>query len=506
MRSRGSVDIISLAMQVRMKSWPSCGVGSSAMRSRLPSWCSDLGAVETLCAIEPAERELLASSRRPIVLLRKRIHIPIANEVAPNNPYLGIMLPHTPIHHLLMSELDGMPLVMTSGNRSDEPIAYDDSDALRRLAGIADVFLVHNRPIHVRCDDTVTRCVDGIELPIRRSRGDAPLPISLPFGLPKTVLAVGGQFKGTFAFGRRRHAILSHHLGDLDHFEAFQAFQRDIDLYEQLFSIRPEIVAHDLHPDYASTRYAQSRGGVSLVAIQHHHAHLASCMAEHGLDEPAIGVIFDGTGYGTDGMIWGGEFLVGEYRQFARAAHFRYVGLPGSHQAIHEPWRLALSHGLDSGLTPDFLAKRIPSSALRTVSTMLERRVNCPMTSSAGRLFDAIASIAGVRDKVSYEGQAAIELEWLATDVKPDGTYPFELDNHEGTTVIDTRPLIRRRRQRRGARNRCATNRSALSLDDGGNRKSGLQNYSLGDGIWYGGGQRGRVHERTADTRSHFSP
>jgi hydrogenase maturation protein HypF len=217
---------------------------------------------------------------------------------------------------------------MTSGNRSDEPIAYEDQDAVERLAGIADLFLTHNRPIRVRCDDSVTRVVDAEELPLRRSRGYAPQPIELPLECPLPILAMGGRLKGTFALGRGRHAFLSHHLGDLDHYEAYRAFVRDVGLYEQLFAIQPRVLAHDLHPDNASTRYARQRGGaeaagppgpdagVKLLAVQHHHAHVASCMAEHGLLEPVIGVSFDGTGYGTDGAIWGGEFLVGDYRQF----------------------------------------------------------------------------------------------------------------------------------------------------------------------------------------------
>jgi hydrogenase maturation protein HypF len=412
----------------------------------------DIESAETLCEIQPAERELLRSPRRPIVLLRKRPGSPIAEAVAPGNPFLGIMLPYTPLHHLLLRSLDGIPLVMTSGNRSDEPIAYEDHDAVARLADIADLFLTHNRPIRVRCDDSVTRVVEGGEQPLRRSRGYAPQPISLPLECPVPLLAVGGQLKGTFALGRGRHAFLSHHLGDLDHYDAYRAFQKDIALYERLFDIRPAVIVHDLHPDYASTGYARQRAaeeGVRLLAVQHHHAHMASCMAEHGLIEPVIGVAFDGTGYGTDGSIWGGEFLVGDHRHFRRVAHLRPVAMPGGDQAIREPWRMALAHLIDASCPDDLLAGRIPAVSRRAVSRMLERRFNAPLTSSAGRLFDAVAALAGVRDRVHFEGQAAVELEWLAAATAPDEVYPLDFvevpeeDQQEGGLVADTRPLIR---------------------------------------------------------------
>jgi hydrogenase maturation protein HypF len=408
---------------------------------------ADIHVAQTLVEIGPTERALLLSPRRPIVLLRRRREAGVAETVAPGNPHLGIMLPYTPVHHLLLRAVQGTPLVMTSGNRTDEPIAYRDDEALTRLAGIADLFLVHNRPIRVRCDDSVTRVVDGVELPLRRSRGYAPRPIELPFECPVPILAVGGQLKGTFALGRGRQAFLSHHLGDLDHYDAYQAFEADVGLYEQLFAIRPEVICHDLHPDYATSRYARERGArlcTPLLGVQHHHAHMASCMAEHGLRESVIGVSCDGTGYGTDGAVWGGEFLVGDYTGFRRAAHLRYVGLPGGDQAVREPWRMAAAHLVDAGVDFSVLRGRILPVELRTVEKMLERRFNTPLTSSAGRLFDAAAALAGVRDRVNYEGQAAVELEWLACGVAPAGAYPFDLDQPpEGPLVIDTRPLIR---------------------------------------------------------------
>ncbi len=411
---------------------------------------ADVAAAAALCEAGALERELLQSPRCPIVLLRKRISIPIAEAVAPRNPRLGVMLPYTPLHHLLVRAVDGGPLVMTSGNRSDEPIAYRDEEALTNLAGIADLFLMHNRAIHVRCDDSVTRVVDGRELPVRRSRGYAPRPIELPLACPCPILAVGGQLKATFALGRDRQALLSHHLGDLDHYEAYRAFVRDVELYQQLFAVRPALLAHDLHPDYLTTRYAlekSAREGSRLLAVQHHHAHMASCMAEHQLTEPVIGVTFDGTGLGTDGAIWGGEFLVGDYRQFRRAAHLRAVGMPGGDQAIRAPWRMAVAHLLDAQAECPSSAARVSQVELYTIRRMLERHVNSPTTTSAGRLFDAVAAVAGVRDRVTYEGQAAIELEWLATTVPPDTAYPFTVsrptDPANEPLVIDTRPLIR---------------------------------------------------------------
>ena len=282
----------------------------------------------------------------------------------------------------------------------------------------------------------------------------------LPLACPRPVLAVGGQLKGVFALGRGRQAFLSHHLGDLDRWDAYRAFVRDVGLYEELFAVVPELIVHDLHPDYASTNYARQRAsstGVPLLAVQHHHAHVASGMAEHGLDEPVIGVSFDGTGYGTDGAIWGGEFLVADYRGFRRAAHMRYVGLPGGDSAVREPWRMAAAHLLDAGCSCELLAGRIERAKLRTIAAMLERRINTPLTSSAGRLFDAVSALAGVRDTTSYEGQAAIELEWLATQSepsKPAGAYPFEVtpvcESPQPAAPatappwqIDTRPLIR---------------------------------------------------------------
>ncbi len=412
---------------------------------------ADLAAVEALCELSDAERQLLLSPARPIVLLRKRPGYPMATEVAPGNPWLGIMLPYTPLHHLLMRAVGGRPLVMTSGNRSDEPIAYQDDEALGKLCGIADRFLMHNRPIHVRCDDSVTRVVDGCELMLRRSRGYAPRPVELPSPCSEPILAVGGQLKGTFALGRGRHAFVSHHLGDLDHFQAYQAFVRDIDLYQQLFAVAPSILAHDLHPDYASTRYAvqrAARDGSRILTVQHHHAHMASCMAEHQLVEPVIGVSFDGTGFGLDGAIWGGEFLTGDYRDFQRAAHLRYVGLPGGDQAIRQPWRMALAHTVDAGVNCPSLTARHSPVVVSAIQRLLERGFRAPPTSSVGRLFDAVASLAGIRDRVSYEGQAAIELEWLASGVRADGAYPFTLSDapedgtKPGPLVVDTRPLI----------------------------------------------------------------
>ncbi len=403
---------------------------------------ADISSAKALCEMDAPEEELLTSWRRPIVLLRKRAISAAANEVAPGNPRLGVMLPYTPLHHLLLREVNGLPLVMTSGNRSDEPIVCEEAEAVETLRGICDLFLVHDRPIHVRCDDSVTRVIGGIESPVRRSRGYAPQPIALPIECAAPILAVGGQLKSAFALGNGSRAILSHHMGDLDHFKAFRAFARDIALYEELFDLKPRCIAHDLHPDYASTRYAQKRG-IARIPIQHHHAHMASCMAEHGLNERVIGVTFDGTGFGTDGAIWGGEFLVGDYNGFERVAHLRYVAMPGGERAVREPWRMAATHLLDAKAECGEFAERISVTSMRLLQTMIQQKFNSPQTSSMGRLFDAVASLIGVHDRVSYEGQAAIMLETLAASVDVSGSYPFEISaDPGGVWIVDARPII----------------------------------------------------------------
>jgi hydrogenase maturation protein HypF len=433
---------------------------------------NDLAAAGELCDIGPEEAQLLESASRPIVLLRKSRegqektgghgletfctghHTTLADSVAPGNGSLGVMLPYTPLHHLLMAAMDGAPLVMTSGNRSDEPIACENDEAVWRLNGIADFFLVHDRPIHVRCDDSVTRIVLGREMPIRRSRGYAPRPIGLTNPCAVPTLAVGGQLKGTFALGRERHAFVGHHLGDLDHYEAFKAFERDVALYEGLFDVQPLRIVHDLHPDYASTTYAVRRSrakGMSLVPVQHHHAHMASCMAEHGLTQPVIGVSFDGTGYGTDGAVWGGEFLIGDCADFRRAAHLRYVRLPGGDAAVREPWRMALAYAIDAQCADETIGRYISEVERRAVGQMIARGFNSPLTSGAGRLFDAVASLAGVRDRCSYEGQAAVELEQLAAGSSFDECYPFQIARDESSKtqenvhslIVDLRTMIR---------------------------------------------------------------
>jgi hydrogenase maturation protein HypF len=395
---------------------------------------------ERLCLLDDAEVRLLTSPARPVVLLRRRESIPIAPSVAPGNPCLGVMLPYTPLHELLLRLAAG-PLVMTSGNQSDEPIAYEDEDALRRLAGIADGFLMHDRPIEIRCDDSVTRVVSGIELPLRRSRGHAPRPIPLPVACTTPTLAVGGHYKATFALGRGRSAFLSHHIGELDQAEAYRAFVREIAHYRSLFQIEPRRVAHDLHPDYASTRLAVELG-LERVPVQHHHAHLAACMAENGLAGPVLGITFDGTGYGDDGTLWGGEFLIGGYRSVRRAARLRPVPMPGGEASIHEPWRMALATLTDGGIDPGFFEKTLDPQAVGVVRRMIDRSFNAPLTSSAGRLWDAVAALAGVRTTASYEAQAAIELEWLAQGSADEDCYEFGRSD-DALMELDTRPLIR---------------------------------------------------------------
>lgn len=374
-----------------------------------------------LVTLDDTEAELLTSRRRPIVLLRLRSGTgPIAPAVAPGNPRLGLMLPYTPLHHLLLRRC-ATPIVLTSGNVSDEPIAHQDDDALRRLSGIADAFLAHDRPIHVRTDDSVVRAFRGRPMLVRRSRGYAPEPLAVPWEFPRPVLACGAELKNTFSVAKQRHVFVSHHIGDLENYETLKSFTSGVEHFRKLFDVRPAIVAHDLHPEYLSTKYARELTGVELTGVQHHHAHIASCLADNTETGPVIGVAFDGLGYGTDGTLWGGEFLVAGLADFERAAHLAPVPMPGGAAAIRQPWRMAVSHLIACGeLAEDEVLRRNPSWP--EVAQLVEHGLNSPLTSSAGRLFDAVAAILGVRDMVSYEGQAAIELEQLADRHEP-GAY-----------------------------------------------------------------------------------
>ena len=357
------------------------------------------GDPDALCHVEPEERVLLESPARPIVLLRRLPGAPVAASVAPGSPWLGVLLPYTPLHHLLWHDLQ-RPFVLTSGNLSDEPIAFDDEEARRRLAGIADAFLGNDREIHRRCEDSVVR--RGAVL--RRSRGFAPSALPLPAAAPVPLVAAGGELKNTFCVARGAEAFLSAHLGDLDSESAYRAFRTDLELYLEMLAVEPAAVACDLHPEYLSTKWAHEQE-LPLVEVQHHHAHAAACLAEHGEEGQALALVFDGTGYGTDGTLWGGELLRADLGSFERLAWLDPVPLPGGEVAVREPWRMASVHLERAGL-------EVPWPAWHAVRASLA--VNAPLSSGMGRLFDAVAALLGVRDRVTYEGQAAIELELLA--------------------------------------------------------------------------------------------
>ncbi len=407
----------------------------------------DLETIERHCYVNEEERELLQSTARPIVLLRRKPGSSIAKEVAPGQDTLGAMLPYTPLHYLLFS--DSLhpssfilhPLVMTSGNLSEEPIATDNDEARERLSNLADAFLFHNRDIHIRCDDSVVRVFDDnrqskIEnrksiYPLRRSRGYSPFPVKLTREVPP-ILAAGAELKNTFCITNKDYAFLSHHIGDLENYETLKSFEQGIEHFEKLFRAKPVALAHDLHPNYLATRYALERGqreNLPLIGVQHHHAHIAACMAEHGLDgsRPVIGLAFDGTGYGDDGAIWGGEVLVADYAGYQRVGQLEYFPLPGGDAAIRKPARTALALLWSLGLEWDERLAPVAEFCAEDQTTLrvqLEKKINTPLTSSIGRLFDAAAALAGVRQAVNYEAQAAIEFEALA-DPLEGGKYPF---------------------------------------------------------------------------------
>ncbi len=416
------------------------GAAAAALRARkhredkpFAVMVADVATARLLCEVDDAAERLLTSARRPIVLLPRRRGADqlIAPPVAPGNRQLGLMLPYTPLHHLLLAAA-AEPIVATSGNVSDEPIAYRDADALDRLAGIADAFLLHDRAIHVRTDDSVVRVVRGRESIIRRSRGYVPEPLRVKQAFRRPVLACGAELKNTFCLAKENHAFVSQHIGDLENAETLRSFTEGIEHFRRLFDVEPRLVAHDLHPDYLSTKYAADLFDVALTGVQHHHAHIASCLADNGADGPVIGVAFDGTGYGADGTIWGGEFLIADLAGFERAGFLEPVPMPGGAAAIRQPWRMAAAYLTASypGGLPGRLAVRDRNEQHWTaVTAMAARGINAPLTSSAGRLFDAIAALLGVRDAVNYEGQAAIELEQLA-DPHEHGSYPAKIASH----------------------------------------------------------------------------
>ncbi len=412
----------------------------------------DLETAQQLCIINDKEAALLQSYRRPIVLLRKQTDCSVATAVAPQYDTLGIMLPYAPQHYLLLAAFAKytgsacpIALVMTSGNLSDEPIAYRDNDAVQRLSSIADGLLTYNRTIHIRCDDSVTRIVAHGEQFLRRSRGYAPEPITLALACPQPILACGGHLKNTYCLGKERQAFVSHHIGDLENMETLQSFREGITHFEGLFGIPPEVVAYDLHPEYLATKYALDSNIPRKIGVQHHHAHIASVIAEHGLQGPVIGVAADGTGYGTDGAVWGCEVMRANLQGFDRLAHLAYVPLPGGEQAVRQPWRMAATY-LAHTYGDDFFALDIPfvqsieRKRWHTLTQMIAKKLNAPPTSSLGRLFDAVAALLGIRNEVIYEGQAAIEMELLA-DTHDAHVYPFSLAEGE-PAILDVRPII----------------------------------------------------------------
>ncbi len=418
---------------------------------------SSLEVARELAFMNDMEERLLSSPEAPIVIVRRWHSTSLSSLIAPDNGWLGMMLPYAPLHHLLfdthpsplITHLSLTALVMTSGNISDEPVAFENSEALLRLAEIADFFLIHDRPIHIRSDDSVMRIFHGKPLFYRRARGYAPRAITLPFTL-QPLLATGAELKSAVCFASANNAVLSQHIGDLQNSSTLESFNHTVTHLSDLLTIKPALVACDLHPDYLSSRFAESTM-LPLIRVQHHHAHLASCMAENGLDGDVIGIIFDGTGFGPDGTIWGGEFLVGGYNDYRRAGHFRTVPLPGGDAAVREPWRMAMAYlqqalGEAAFSIDHPVARILPESEQVLFAQMLRRRINSPLSSSCGRLFDAVAALLNLRHTVSYDGQGAIELEAMAEsrEDEVDNSYNYTIMRHGETPLqLDFVPMIK---------------------------------------------------------------
>lgn len=420
---------------------------------------ANVTAIASVCNLQREEYVLLTSQEKPIVLLTRRkqtgpLTYQVSELVAPNLDTLGVMLPYTPLHHLLMNQTDpvlareSVPpiLVMTSSNFSEEPIAIDNKDALERLSSLADAFLLHNRDIYIRSDDSVVKVNRGNTIYLRRSRGYAPYPVKLPFEV-KPTLAIGGERKNTFCLTRDRYAFLSHHIGDMENRETHQSFEEGIRHLSHIFRVEPQIIAHDLHPDYFTTQYAHRLAiNIQRIGVQHHHAHIASCMADNGLDERQfIGLAFDGNGYGTHGTLWGGEVLLASYTDFERFAHLEYLPLPVSEFALYSPWRIAVAYTHNLGIDSDHLPflQNIDKQLIRNVKEEINKRRDSVHTSSMGCLFEAVASLIGIRNDVTYEAQAAMEMEVLARQfISTARSYPFVVDETAYGTIIRLRELF----------------------------------------------------------------
>lgn len=404
--------------------------------------------IERACEIDDSARKLLLSFERPIVLLPRKPDATLATGIAPHNRFLGVFLPYTPLHHLIFASTKLDALVMTSANRSEEPIAIDNLEAVQRLQHIADAFLVHDRDILRRCDDSVVRIAAGRTQQLRRSRGFVPVPVPIERE-SEPILAVGGELKNAICIVRGSEAFLGQHIGDLENLESYKFFQECVDHLQRILEVHPRIIAYDLHPDYFSTKWALAQEGMQVIGVQHHHAHIAACMAENHLDGKVIGIALDGTGYGADGAIWGGEVLLADYNDFERAARFEYIPLPGGGAAIHEPWRTAVSYltkhygkNIDDLDLP--FRRKLDTRRVQVVQQMIDREIHSPRTSSCGRLFDAVAALTGVRSTVNYEAQAAIEFEMAAHDSTDEGSYPFDLIPDGSHWQIGTRSLFQR--------------------------------------------------------------
>jgi hydrogenase maturation protein HypF len=419
---------------------------------------SNLQMVRKYCHCSEEEERELTSTSRPIVLLRKQDQCALPDDISPGLDCLGVMLPYTPVHHLLISDYNS-PLVATSANLSEEPIAIDNEEAMQRLTEIADGFLLHDRAIYSRYDDSVIRIIDTSKTTLRRARGIAPLPIKLPFKARAQALACGAHLKNTICFVHNDQAYVSQHIGDLENIETSEHFERTLNTYKSLFGFTPAFIAHDCHPDYVTTAFAHdlaARDKLLRFEVQHHHAHIVSCMIEHGLTQPVIGVAFDGLGYGLDGTLWGGEFLLASLSEYQRLAHLEPVHLPGSSLGIKQPWRMALSYlytssPANTGSLANFAAEMADlkgKTAVELVKQQIHKRLNSPLTSSCGRLFDAMSALLGICHEAEYEGQAAIELETLANqatgliDLESKSVYPFEIAGDGWPLVIKTRAIL----------------------------------------------------------------